>query len=91
VVGRDNDLRSRPLHEVSFPAEIIGRAVWLYFRFPLGLRMVEELLADRQAALRHSAGRSRHHGAGRRVGKLEVRCFTVLMSYPATYMPLVIG
>jgi hypothetical protein len=28
-----------------FPAEIIGHAVWLYFRFPLGLRMVEELLA----------------------------------------------
>ena len=23
-----------------FPAEIIGHAVWLYFRFPLGLRMV---------------------------------------------------
>jgi putative transposase len=30
-----------------FPAEIIGHAVWLYFRFPLGLRMVEELLAVR--------------------------------------------
>ena len=27
-----------------FPAEMIGHAVWLYFRFPLGLRMVEELL-----------------------------------------------
>ena len=27
-----------------FPAEIISHAVWLYFRFPLGLRMVEELL-----------------------------------------------
>ena len=32
-----------------FPAEIIGHAVWLYFRFPLGLRMVEELLAGRGA------------------------------------------
>jgi hypothetical protein len=30
-----------------FPAEVIGHAVWLYFRFPLGLRMVEELLAAR--------------------------------------------
>src|SRR5262245_40616653 len=28
-----------------FPAEIIGHAAWLYFRFPLGLRMVEGLLA----------------------------------------------
>jgi putative transposase len=30
-----------------FPAEIISHAVWLYFRFPLSLRMVEELLAAR--------------------------------------------
>jgi transposase-like protein len=30
-----------------FPTEIISHAVWLYFRFPLGLRMVEELLAAR--------------------------------------------
>ncbi|HYD63939.1 IS6 family transposase [Azospirillum sp.] len=30
-----------------FPAEIIATAVWLYFRFPLSLRMVEELLAAR--------------------------------------------
>ena len=30
-----------------FPAEIIGHAVWLYFRFPFGLRMVEELLTAR--------------------------------------------
>ena len=29
------------------PAEIIGHAVWLYFRFPLSLRMVDELLAAR--------------------------------------------
>ncbi len=30
-----------------FPAEIISHAVWLYFRFPLSLRMVDELLATR--------------------------------------------
>jgi hypothetical protein len=29
-----------------FPAEIIAHAVWLYFRFPLSLRHVEDLLAD---------------------------------------------
>lgn len=28
-----------------FPAEIISHAVWLYFRFPLSLRMVEGMLA----------------------------------------------
>src|SRR4051812_44995496 len=30
-----------------FPGEIISYAVWLYFRFPLSLRMVEEMLAFR--------------------------------------------
>jgi putative transposase len=30
-----------------FPPEVISYAVWLYFRFPLSLRMVEELLAAR--------------------------------------------
>jgi len=30
-----------------FPAEVIRHAVWLYFRFSLSLRDVEELLARR--------------------------------------------
>src|SRR5690242_1822771 len=30
-----------------FPVAVISHAVWLYFRFPLSLRMVEELLAAR--------------------------------------------
>src|SRR5690242_12220151 len=30
-----------------YPAELISYAVWLYFRFPLSLRMVEEMLAAR--------------------------------------------
>jgi putative transposase len=30
-----------------FPAEVISYAVWLYFRFPLSLRIVEEMLAAR--------------------------------------------
>jgi putative transposase len=31
----------------SFPPEIIAHAVWLYFRFPLTLRLVEEMLLER--------------------------------------------
>ena len=31
-----------------FPADVITHAVWLYFRFPLSLRMVEDLLATRE-------------------------------------------
>jgi len=30
-----------------FPPEVISYAVWLYYRFPLSLRMVEEMLAAR--------------------------------------------
>src|SRR5215217_3894858 len=37
-----------------FPAEVISYAVWLYFRFPLSLRMVEEMLAS-------AAGRMHEH------------------------------
>ena len=30
-----------------FPPEVISHAIWLYFRFPLSLRMVEAMLAAR--------------------------------------------
>jgi putative transposase len=30
-----------------YPADLISYAVWLYFRFPLSLRMVEEMLVAR--------------------------------------------
>src|SRR3954447_26543133 len=36
-----------------FPAEVISQAVWLYFRFPLSLRMVEEMLAARGIIVSH--------------------------------------
>ena len=40
------------MHTVSysrhrFPAEVIQQSVWLYFRFPLSFRDVEDLLAQR--------------------------------------------
>src|SRR3954470_25025903 len=40
-----------------FPAEIISHAVWLYFRFPLSLRMVEEMLAARDIDVSHETVR----------------------------------
>jgi putative transposase len=40
-----------------FPAEIISHAIWLYFRFPLGLRMVEEMLAARGIVVSHETVR----------------------------------
>src|SRR5882762_1340959 len=36
-----------------YPAEVISYAVWLYFRFPLSLRMVEEMLAARDISVTH--------------------------------------
>ncbi|SFX75727.1 putative transposase [Streptomyces atratus] len=30
-----------------YPAEVISRCVWLYFRFPLSFREVEELMLER--------------------------------------------
>src|SRR3954462_6399825 len=36
-----------------FPPEVISHAVWLYFRFPLALRVVEELLAARGITVSH--------------------------------------
>ncbi len=40
-----------------FPAEIISHAVWLYFRFPLSLRMVDEVLAARGIIVSHETVR----------------------------------
>ena len=41
-----------PYAGYRFPAEVISQAVWLYFRFPLSLRMVEEMLAARGIIVR---------------------------------------
>jgi transposase-like protein len=43
-----------------FPAEVISYAVYLYFRFPLSLRMVEEMLAVRGIEVSHE-GPDLHH------------------------------
>ncbi|MUO80753.1 IS6 family transposase [Agrobacterium vitis] len=40
-----------------FPAEAIAHAVWLYFRFPLSLRMVEDILATRGIIVSHQTVR----------------------------------
>ena len=40
-----------------FPPEIISHAVWLYYRFTLGFRDVEELLAEPGVAVSYEAVR----------------------------------
>src|SRR3954462_3471182 len=46
-----------PYAGCRFPGEIISHAVWLYFRFPLSLRMVEEMLAARGIDVIHETVR----------------------------------
>jgi putative transposase len=40
-----------------FPAEIISHCVWLYFRFCLSYRDIEELMAERGVSLTYEAVR----------------------------------
>ena len=40
-----------------FPAEVVSNAVWLYFRFPPSLRMVEDMLAMRGIVVSHETVR----------------------------------
>ena len=46
-----------------FPAEVIQQAVWLNLRFPLSLRMVDDLLAARGIIVSHESG-TKPCGAG---------------------------
>jgi putative transposase len=51
--------RDRLYRRHRFPPEIISYAVWLYFRFPLSLRMVEEMLAARGVGVSYETVRQR--------------------------------
>src|SRR5205807_2535007 len=44
-----------PYRGYRFPPEIIAHAVWLYFRFHLSLRDVQDLLAERAIIVSHEA------------------------------------
>jgi putative transposase len=44
-------------HRHRFPVEIISHCVWLYFRFPLSFRDVDEMLAMRGVSLSYETVR----------------------------------
>ena len=49
---------SKPLyHRHRYPAEIINHCVWLYFRFALSYRDVEEMMAVRGVVLTYETVR----------------------------------
>src|SRR3954451_16929061 len=56
-----------------FPAEVISHAVWLYFRFPLSLRMVEEMLAARGVIVSHETVRQWARKFGQAFAN-QIRC-----------------
>lgn len=45
-------------HRHRFPSDVIAQAVGPYFRFPLSLRMVEDLLAERGITVSHQTVRA---------------------------------
>ena len=46
-----------PYKNHRFPSEIIAHAVWLYHRFSLSFREVEELLAERSVVVSYEGMR----------------------------------
>lgn len=47
-----------PSHEGSrYPVEVIAHCVWLYLRFPLSFREVEELMLERGVMVPHGTSR----------------------------------
>ena len=59
------DAKTSSNHGYRFPSEIISHAVWLYYRFCLSFRDVEDLLAERGVIVSHESIRqwSRKFGA----------------------------
>ncbi len=52
---------SNKYHGHRFPTEVISHGVWLYYRFSLSLRDVEELLAKRGIKVTHETIRLGRH------------------------------
>ena len=52
-----------------FPPEIIQQAIWLYLRFTLSVRDVEDMLAERGIGLSHPALGEQFRAADRRLAQ----------------------
>jgi hypothetical protein len=59
VAGPHDTARLTQLRRLPLPSEIISYAVWLYFRFPLSLRHVDEILAARGIVVSHETVQQR--------------------------------
>jgi hypothetical protein len=61
--GMDTPPATTKYKNHRFPVEIISHAVWLYFRFCLSFRDVEELLFERGVVVTHEAIRTLKPGS----------------------------
>jgi putative transposase len=59
-----------------FPVEIISHCVWLYYRFPLSLREVEEMMLARGVVVSYETI-VRHEAPGNRVEVRDLCRWTV--------------
>jgi transposase-like protein len=62
VAGRHDDAKLSQLRRASLPAEIISYAIWLYFRYPLSLRNVNQngIVLDTLPQSRPNAQAAKH-------------------------------
>jgi putative transposase len=58
-------IESPSYRSFRYPAGIIGHCVWLYHRFPLSLREVEEMMAQRGVVVSHQTVRQWCRSLGR--------------------------
>lgn len=53
VMCNPSSMRTVSYHRHNFPNDVIKNAVWLFFRFPLSIRYVEDLLVQRGIDVSH--------------------------------------
>ncbi len=72
-----------------FPPEIIHQAIWLYLRFTLSLRDVEDLLAERRLAVSYETVRRWVNHFGPMIA--DNPCWRVSASSNASFEDLAVG
>jgi transposase-like protein len=73
-------------HRHRFPSEIISHCVWLYFRFALSFRDVEEMLAMRGVTLSYETVREWCLSSARFTPTAYVTNLHALVTYGRTLM-----
>ena len=79
--GSGTPMKPIPYDRHRFPAEVISHAAWLYFRFTLSLRDVEEMMAARGAASLSASG---HVISSGRTNRSKVAASTSPSAIPAS-------